>query len=50
MLKGKIVRDTETIGSRFYAEIEGERLFDADVPSALTVQKFILPKMENRYT
>ncbi|MEE1312413.1 MAG: hypothetical protein UHS41_01505 [Lachnospiraceae bacterium] len=44
MLKGKIVRDTETIGSRFYAEIEGERLFDADVPSALTVQKFYFTK------
>lgn len=44
MLKGKVVCDGQTIGSRFYAEIEGERLFDADVPSSLSVQKFYFTK------
>jgi hypothetical protein len=44
MLRGKIIKDMETIGSRFTAEIEGEKLFDAEVPSSLTVQQFFFKK------
>ncbi|MDD5969440.1 MAG: hypothetical protein ACI4E3_07795 [Candidatus Fimousia sp.] len=44
MFRGKIVRDSRSLGSRFYAEIEGERLFDAEVPSSLSVQKFYFKK------
>lgn len=44
MFGGKIVRDSRSLGSRFYAEIEGERLFDAEVPSSLSVQKFYFKK------
>ncbi len=44
MVRGKVIKDKESIGSRFTAEIEGELLFYADVPSSLTIQKYYFKK------
>lgn len=48
MFTGKIVVDREAIGSRFHVEIAGECLFDADVPAALSVQRFHFSKDGNQ--
>ena len=44
MVKGTVTKNMESIGTHYEVCIEGKKLYDADVPSALTVQHIYCKK------